>query len=506
MATLHELIHSLDRYACVSFREFAGKGKKDALDLKLFDYYLEFPEAPASELMQKLYGTENRPAFKHTQKRLLEKLARFYQLLRTYEQDDVPDPMSEYHVATTLLHKHAWEGAATFFRKAEEAAVATRNYNLLESIYTTQLPHLTDLGVDCAAFLARREANLARHQSWCRLSTAYSVLNERQKAAAREGKALNREAALDEARRMWRPNAEEARDPAFMHHFVRLIRRIAVSTKSYKHFELFAGRTYRNLVRKGAFQPADIALQVDMLYMLAHAQYRNARFDEALEHIATAEALIGGRPVVPVTSVRKLAALRASVYNYTGRIQEAVKLMEQELARRKPHETDRELLNIQLSLAAYYYNAREYKKAVRTLNTFPHDNNVLTRLMGVEWRFKKELFELISFYDRGHYDEAESHLKRMRTYYSTFFGEEQYARAKVYLSHVADMVRNPNIVSTDDFRQRLKSAQLERPHDHEDLQAIPFHCWVTSKVFKRDYYEVLLHAIKWKRGEMEKKE
>ncbi|MFN8865104.1 MAG: hypothetical protein ACK5W1_12355 [Flavobacteriales bacterium] len=502
MATLHELIHSLDRYACASFREFAGKSKKEALEVKLFDYYLEYPEASAADLMQKLYGTENRPAFKNTQKRLLEKLARFYQLLRSYEQNDVPDPLSDYHVATTLLHKHAWEGAATYFRKAEDAAVATRNYNLLESIYTSQLPHLTDLGVEVAPFIARREANYTRHLSWCRLSTAYSLLSERQHTAALEGRALDRDAALDEAKKMWRPNAEEAGDPAFMEHFVRLIRRIAVSTKSYWHFELFAGRTYRGLRRKGFFRPADVHLQVGMLYMVAHAQYRNAHFDEALESIAEAEALIAGRPVVPVTQIRKLAALRASVYNFTGRVKEAIPLLERELNKRKPHETDRELLNIQLSLAAYYYNAREYKPAVRTLNTFPHDNNELTRLMGVEWRFKKELFELISFYDRGHYDEAESHLKRMRVYYVQFFRDDQYARAEVYLNHVAMMIKDPNIVSADAFRQQIKDAQLERQRDHEDIQAIPFHCWISSKIFNSDYYEVLLKAIKWKRGEM----
>jgi hypothetical protein len=31
------------------------------------------------------------------------------------------------------------------------------------------------------------------------------------------------------------------------------------------------------------------------------------------------------------------------------------------------------------------------------------------------------------------------------------------------------------------------------------MQAIAFYCWITSKMFGRDYYEVLLNAIGWKR-------
>jgi len=158
----------------------------------------------------------------------------------------------------------------------------------------------------------------------------------------------------------------------------------------------------------------------------------------------------------------------------------------------------KELLNIQLNLAAYLYNAKDYKRAAKVNATFPHDTATLGQLMGTEWRFKYEMFQLISFYDRGHFDQADSLLKQMLAYYAHFFQADQYARVETYLQFVSRMIDDPNIVTTDAFRQDVKAAQLNMQREHEDIQAIAFYCWLTSKMFQRDYYEVLLHALGWK--------
>jgi len=61
------------------------------------------------------------------------------------------------------------------------------------------------------------------------------------------------------------------------------------------------------------------------------------------------------------------------------------------------------------------------------------------------------------------------------------------------------MIKDPQCVTTEAFRQDVKAAQLNLRNDEEDIQAIAFYCWLTSKMFNRDYYEVLLNAIGWKR-------
>ncbi|MFN9801531.1 MAG: hypothetical protein ACK54P_16050, partial [Bacteroidota bacterium] len=107
--------------------------------------------------------------------------------------------------------------------------------------------------------------------------------------------------------------------------------------------------------------------------------------------------------------------------------------------------------------------------------TLPYDKATLTKWMGVEWRFKLDMFELISYYDRNLMDEAETQLQRMLTYYKEFFRAENYARVEVYLGFIKRMIKDPLVVTTEAFRQDVKVARLNLSNHQEDMKSIAFY-------------------------------
>jgi tetratricopeptide (TPR) repeat protein len=498
MAISEKLIFILDKYEQAAFRESLRKGKSNR-DIQLFDAVIKYPNATPNDLMTKLYGGPNRPAYKSTQTRLTDKLRGYlFQL-----SGGVVATSEMYHdlaVGGLLIKRMAWSEALHFLSRAEEQARIARSYEALENIYCTMLSEAVNLGLKPQQVFDKWQENRRRLDAMVHLNVVFNEVSYKHAEAKRIGTVLDKEAVLNEALNVVELTPEKANDPVYMFRFMTLVRNVATSNKIYQQFERSLARIYGGLKRINAFQEADADLELQFQFMLSHAQYRNARLDDALDTLALAKSISRRLPFVAVKTVRKLIALEGAILNVTGRVKLAIPLLEKALSKRGKYETDKELLNIQMNLIAYLYNAREYKKAVQVLESFPYDRPTLGQLMGAEWLFKLDMFELISYYDRSMYDKAEAQLNKIRQQYDTLFQTEVYARVKVYLGFVERMIADPFIVEEPEFREDVRNARLNLSQGDEDIQAIAFHCWITCKIFKRDYYETLLYAIGWKGG------
>ncbi|MFN8863508.1 MAG: hypothetical protein ACK5W1_04280 [Flavobacteriales bacterium] len=499
MALIEQMVNTLNAYEVADFKDFLSRKRNQAVQMQLLEHIAQNPKALAADRMLALYGTDKRSAYKSCQSRLT---SNFVQYILSRNEDDselTHEALPHLAVARFMIRKGAYKIAAEFLNRAEEEAIGARQYELLETVYTWQMQHVMEMELNAQDIHQKWQKNRARHDAMVNLNFTFAEVARKHAQARLRGQILNKELIIKETYEKVRPAVEQANDPAYMHRLFSLIRNVATSNKAYKEFERLVSNVYGRLKGKNCFLPGDSEYELGFLYMIAHAQYRNARFEAALETLTTAQKLREKLTILPPKITYKLIALHASILNGAGNVTEAIPMIEKCLNQRGKYDEDTELLNMQLSLAAYLYNAREYKRAVKVLNTFPYDKAQLTRMMGTEWRFKLEMFELISFYDRGLVDEALTHLQRIRPYYKDFFREEEYARVEVYLGFVERMLLDPQCVTTDAFRQDVKIAQLNRRNEEEDIQAIAFHCWLSSKIFQRDYYEVLLEAIGWKR-------
>ena len=116
--------------------------------------------------------------------------------------------------------------------------------------------------------------------------------------------------------------------------------------------------------------------------------------------------------------------------------------------------------------------------------------------MGVEWRFKKNMIEVITQIELRHEDIALSKILSIEKHFALFFQQAAYARARIFLSFIKRLVNQPEIISSQSFAEEVINAQLAWPEEKEDLQAITFFAWLKAKMKKRNYYETLVEVMK----------
>ena len=501
MAITETLILDLKKFEQASFRSLLAKGRKaDSVELKYFDFVSKNPNCTSQELMQVLYGEAKREALKKVQQRLGPKIIAFHNQLEEEENASGADTHKELWLVYRFIARKNWIAARKYLDIVEQSAGACRKYDLLDMVYTQQLRHCQYLGLSARDIIRKRDSNRVLHQRFCQIDEIFALLHEQLEEARRTGVVLDKDQTVKEALRQCELTVAEANNPAFMAKLMSLLRKVAASSKDWSGFERVVSKVLSRMQTNGCFTPAYIEWEVELLDMVGHCMYRNARFEEALRIIDEADSLARKMPGANRASNLKRTAVRAAILNFSGRVKEAIPLLHRALKEIAPHEAPEDGLDMRLNLAAYHYNAREYKEAVQVLHSFPFDNNTLVEIMGIEWRFKKEMFELISFVDRNMPEKALSTLKRIREYYVNFFKQSQYSRVPTYLDFVEMIIKDPLIVSKPEFLEKLKAANLNLPNAQEDLHAILFHVWITSKMFNQDYYETMLKAIDWKRN------
>jgi tetratricopeptide (TPR) repeat protein len=267
------------------------------------------------------------------------------------------------------------------------------------------------------------------------------------------------------------------------------------STKGYQKLEPFIVRLYTSLHRSQAFGKSDLVYEISFLYMIAHTLYRNRKFDEAEAWLDKIALQLPAKQLKSLDLYSKIIALRAAIACYQGKNSFAVQYMEKALDSRSDQLDWNEKLNMQLNLAVYYFIEEKFKKANNTLLAIGHSNNWLEENMGKEWRFKKNMIELIVQYELGNVEEAFSKLKGMKRYFAKFLGHPSYKNASIFMGFIDEMIQDPEIVKTSAFHKKVEKAGQNWGEMKYDIQAITFFSWLSSKMQQRSYYQLLLDEV-----------
>jgi hypothetical protein len=116
--------------------------------------------------------------------------------------------------------------------------------------------------------------------------------------------------------------------------------------------------------------------------------------------------------------------------------------------------------------------------------------------MGMEWRFKKNMIEVITQVELEHEDIALSKIAFIEKHYAVFLKQPTYHRAKFFLSFIKKLINQPAIIRTKEFAEQVKAAQMALPEEKEDLQAITFFAWLKAKMQNKNYYQTLLEVMR----------
>ena len=479
--------------------EFQRQQIKDlnSREAKIFSLLRSTVERTPAQIAIKIYGSEQMNALASLRKRTLHKLEEYIGILRTAQSSKKKDLLSVHmHVAEFCIEHSLWEIAGRYLHMAHAAARKQNRFDILTYIYKVQLENALLLGTDIDTVNAAWEETIRRQDTFRRLAAATASVQLQVNAARESGEIIDLQAIKRQVIGQFHLDAKEKTNAEFMYQLAVLVRNALVSTKDYYLIEDFVSKIVRRLSEGNAFHPGTERIRIELLFMHAQACYRNCRFDRAEQLLAEAEALLPEKNPRLNPYYLKIISLRAAIFGYTHRVDQAIALMRGTLESVTAEREYRERANIWLNLAMCEFISSEHRAALRTLQkiNLTHTAVWQRKHMGQEWVFKKELVEVVLLFDGGHEDAAESKLDQMFVRYKDFLKGDIYMRAYTFMKFVRMYFRDRDAVRTPEFHEMVKAAALNRK-EREDIHAITFFCWLKSKMLSLPFYDIIQERI-----------
>lgn len=496
MDFLEQTIDHLSPDEQSEFRQFLQKRKQVRKDLLLFDILAKNKSYSPQVMVAKLQTT-NLNAYHSLRKRLMKELYEFV-VFKQLQSDatGASTVMGFISMTRFMLQKNLPDVARYFIRKAEVAAAQLRQYDLLENIYNLMIAHGDQLQCPVEETIIQWQQNSKKYQARQKLNIAYTLIRLQLASARKSGTTLDVEEIVTRVFREFEITVDDANTPEFMYKITSMARSAVVSAKDYHRFEPFIVRIYSRLKKNGAFTRHDFEYETGFQYMIAHALYRNKKFDEAEKVLDDLEQSDFSKSLRSTELYPKMIALRASIATYSGSNERAIAIIRDALRNERLRISLAERLNMTLNLSVYYFQSEEYKKANKTLIDIGHSDRWLEDKMGLEWRFKKNMIEVIIQIELRHEDIALAKILSIEKYYAQFFQQAAYTRARLFLAFIKRLVNEPEIIGSKSFAEEVRNAQLAWSEEKEDLQAITFFAWLKARMKKRNYYETLVEVMK----------
>ncbi|MFN6377641.1 MAG: hypothetical protein ACK4WD_00095, partial [Flavobacteriales bacterium] len=399
---------------------------------------------------------------------------------------DEDNPSRTIAMGLFFLENGDDQGAARFFQRAATLAEKRRDYALLDLIYSLMIEESVRLGTDLNEIILKWQQNSEKRMLDQRLKIAAGLIKKRLHEARITGFPLDPDATTKEIFTVIDLRDEAILIPDFMLRVVEMIRSAVISAKDYARFESFILRVYKRLEEKKAFAKNDKTKPV-FYYIIAHSLYRNRKFQESEKWLQRLESEHG-------LSIRAIQ-LRAATLTYLGRNEESITMIKSTIASKDRRITTQDLLNMTLNLSVYYFQSEDYKRAHQSLMKIGQTDSWLEKKMGKEWRFKKNMIEVIVHYELGNIDIAWSRILSMERYFEDFFKHPAYQRARIFMKFIKVLITHPERATDADFALDVQQANMAWPDHKEDTQAMTFFCWLKSKMIRKPYYEVLLQSM-----------
>lgn len=498
MDDLQQIILTLTPDERKEFRKFIQRNrfKNQRIDLDLFNLLCQESTQEKGEIFNQLYQHEaDRNAYHSVRKRLVKHLNDFIYLNQlgteeTLEAEITKNLILVRHLFRNNLEKLAWK----YIRKSENLAEKAELNDQLQLIYELQIEHYDPLWLDCTlkelVKKRRKIAELAQEDQNLKIIGSF-VKQELQKVKIK-AQDIDLERILDLLLNTFDMKDSLFRRPKLRYNFILIARRIILANKDFYSFEAYLIENYKKISDSGYFDVKP-SQRLTILYYIAHTLYRNKKFSEAILYLN--QSLPYFEQVERSTHHRfhvKFHLLRAASENLAGNLKESIQILENlNSVKFATHEDE---LNVKLNLSVYYFQQEEYKKANQLLLKIGRTDNWLEKNMGVEYRIKKSLIELIYQFELQRTELAFDRILSMERIHKTHLEMPKYRRVAVFLALIKTIIHDPEIVQSNQFLQRVESSFDWIDKEKEDLQAMSYYAWLKSKMTNQKFYEVL-HEI-----------
>ena len=499
MDDLFDLIQSFSADERKEFRLFLqrNKSRRERKDIQLFDLLSKDELLSKMQIHQHLYGDQfDKNAYHSLRKRLIKQINDFVYLKRIDNDDSLSAEISRdltlvRHLFEHNLNKQAWK----YLKKAERLATTAESNRELQLVYNFMIERFDERLCDKSLIdlvdkrlLAGKQAREEEH-----LRIVSSLVQQELEKVRMTGQDLDLEEVTDRLLDQFDLKESFFQRPGLLYNFVLLTRTTILARKNFYSFEAFVQNSYRTILKSGYFE-THLSHHLNILYILAHTFYRNKKFDKAISYLEEMQELL---PKVNKGIFKQFYPryylLLAACENFSGNLHVSIGILKDLISSSAVDKVN--LLNAQLNLGVYYFQAKEYKEALKTSLELSHSDKWYEKIMGIEWRFKKNMIELIFQYEIGNVEIAYDRIEMMQRTYRDLFKTGKYARVNVFLRFIKKIIKNPSVVHTPAFFEEIEQSFEWVDLVEEDLQAMTYYAWLKSKMERADFYETILELI-----------
>jgi hypothetical protein len=499
MDDLLDLVQSFSSAEQKEFRHFLqrNKSRRERKDVQLFDVLADVGIAQKAEIHQKLYGDRfDKNAYHSLRKRLIKQINDFVYLKRIDNDDSVSAEINRdltliRHLFDHKLNRQAWKN----LHKAEKTCEKVELNYELQRIYNMMIyrfnPEYSAESLESLVAKRIKVGYLAKDEENLRIVS--SLVKQELEKVKLTGEDLDLNQLTDELLLRFELQESVFNRPGLLYNFLILMRTTILAEKKYYSFEGFAINSYKGMQRSGYFQNRR-SHHLNMLYIVAHTLYRNKKFVKAIEFLEQMhEILPKVNKGIFQQYYSKYLLLLAACENFRGNLETSIVILQDLLLSENVDKVDR--LNARLNLCVYHFENVDHKQALKESLEFAHSDQWYEKVMGVEWRFKKNMIELIFQYEIGNTEIAHDRIESMQRIYKNLFRTPKYSRVGVFLALIKSIIHEPGLLSSHELLSKIEESFEWIDKEEEDLQAMTYYAWLKSKVQKRGFYETMLELI-----------
>lgn len=496
MDNLQQIIHTFSLDESRAFRRFIQRNryKSSRVDLELYDLLAQQEkQISPDEMMSHLYGEKhNLNAYHGVRKRLMRHISDFIAVRRMDEYAHTGSLITKniiliQHLLSHNLRKLGWK----YLKKSERLAVKYERVNALQEIYDIQIENYNQKYAEHSleTLVQLRITNNKRVQEEQHLSIIGSLVKQAYEKVKIDAEDLDLNMLVDDLISRFEMQEALQKRPQLIYRFMLITRQIILVNKAFYSFEPYLVNSYKKLQKAGFFENREDE-HIHTLYILSHTYYRNKKFDQAVVILKTLhEKLKVAKKGVYNQYIPKYVLLYAACENFKGNIELAIHVLESF----EPNQfmDKEELLNIKLNLSVYYFEDGAFKKANQLLLGLGHTDKWLEKNIGVEWKLKKNIIEVIYQIELSRPEIAYDRITAIEKGHRRLFKLKAYQRVAVFLKLLKSIIQNPEVVKTTSFLEKVEHSFEWIALEQEDLQAMSYYAWLKSKMVNQDFYEVL---------------
>jgi hypothetical protein len=130
------------------------------------------------------------------------------------------------------------------------------------------------------------------------------------------------------------------------------------------------------------------------------------------------------------------------------------------------------------------------------ISKFYHTDKWYAEKAGKEWVIKKKLIEILLHIELENTNLVESKLLSFKRSYYSYLKNINQQRVITYLKFVEIYYKNPEIVTSKKFKNKVENAFDWIEVYKEDIFVISFYSWLKGKMNNTDLYQTTLQLIK----------